>query len=63
MFTLVEQLITCLQALAAPQRGQTTTELGAVLVFVSIVAVGILRTLGTNVTTLLNPLLGSFWGV
>ncbi len=49
-----------LTTLSQPREGQTTTELGAVLVFVSIVAVAILRTIGGNVASMISPLLSAF---
>jgi Flp pilus assembly pilin Flp len=49
-----------LRALARPRAGQTTTELGAVLVFVSIAAIAILRTVGGQVFTMLAPLMTAF---
>jgi Flp pilus assembly pilin Flp len=46
--------------LQSPQPGQTNVELGAILVLVSIAAIAILSTIGTQVLTLLTPLLGAF---
>ena len=63
MSTLNSLSIRCLAiltTLSQPREGQTTTEYGAVLVFVSIVAVAILRTIGGNVTSMISPLLGAF---
>ena len=63
MSTLNSLSIRCLAiltALSQPREGQTTTEYGAVLVFVSIVAVAILRTIGGNVTSMISPLLSAF---
>ena len=50
----------CLTRLLRPRAGQTNVELGAILVFVSIAAVGLLVLIGDGVMPMFNSMAAGF---